>query len=258
MTTATATPVRVMLIDSNVLFSRRLTDALRREGLEVVHASQSAYALTMLEWNTPAAILCATNLREMGAFEIAPLLRADPKTEKIPLIAISSGDSSALMEAFRAGCDECVDRRRPPEEIAAHVRNLLLSRQEGFQPTQMLGGSETSLSGNIEHHDLPSVLQMLAQARQTGALHINAAGVDGIIFVDAGEITHAECDSLFGDEAVIHILKVCHGAVSGVYKFAYGSAALHRTVLRSATDLLLDAMREFDEAERDKAGQETV
>lgn len=157
MTTATATPARVMLIDSNVLFSRRLTDALRREGLEVVHASQSAYALTMLEWNMPAAILCATNLREMGAFEIAPLLRADPKTAQIPLIAISSGDSSALMEAFRAGCDECVDRRRPPEEIAAHVRNLLFSRQEGFQPTQMLAGSETSLSGNIEHHDLPGV-----------------------------------------------------------------------------------------------------
>jgi CheY-like chemotaxis protein len=257
MSTATATPARVMLIDSNVLFSRRLGDALRREGLEVMHVSQSAYALTMLEWNTPAAILCATNLREMGAYEIAPLLRADPKTAQIPLIAISSGDSAALMQAFRAGCDECVDRRRPPEEIAAHVRNLLLSRQEGFQPTQMLAGSETSLSGNIEHHDLPGVLQMLNQARQTGALHINAAGVDGIVFFDAGEITHAECDALFGDEAVIHILKLCQKAASGVYKFAYGASALHRTVLRSATDLMLDAMRELDEAERDQANQET-
>ncbi|HKO04996.1 MAG TPA: DUF4388 domain-containing protein [Candidatus Acidoferrales bacterium] len=256
MSTTVSAPVRVMLIDSNVLFSRRLSDALRREGIEVVQATQSAYALTMIEWNTPSAILCATNLREMGAFEIAPLLRADPKTAQIPLIAISSGDSAALMEAFRAGCDECVDRRRPPDEIAAHVRNLLLSRQEGFQPTQMLAGTETSLSGNIEHHDLTSVLQMLGQARQTGALHINAAGVDGIIFFDAGEMTHAECDTLFGDEAVIHILKVCQQAPSGVYKFAYGSAALHRTVLRSATDLMLDAMREFDEAARDETKQE--
>jgi len=256
MSATASASVRVMLIDSNVLFSRRLSDALRREGIEVVQATQSAYALTMLEWNTPSAILCATNLREMGAFEIAPLLRADPKTAQIPLIAISSGDSAALMEAFRAGCDECVDRRRPPDEIAAHVRNLLLSRQEGFQPTQMLPGTDTSLSGNIEHHDLTSVLQMLGQARQTGALHINAAGVDGIIFFDAGEITHAECETLFGDEAVIHILKVCQRAPSGVYKFAYGAAALHRTVLRSATDLMLDAMREFDEAVRDETNQE--
>jgi len=258
MSAPPSVPIRVMLIDSNVLFSRRLTEALKKEGLEVVHATQSAYALTMLEWNTPAAILCATNLREMGAFEIAPLLRADPKTAQIPLIAVSSGDSAALMEAFRAGCDECVDRRRPPEEIAAHVRSLLVSRQEGFQPTQMLAGSETSLSGNIEHHDLTSVLQMLTQARQTGALHINAAGADGIIFFDGGEMTHAECDALFGDEAVIHILKMCQRTASGVYKFVYGTPALHRTVLRSATDLMLDAMREFDEAERDKANQETI
>jgi CheY-like chemotaxis protein len=263
MSATAAATVRVMLIDSNVLFSRRLGDALRREGLEVVHASQSAYALTMLEWNMPAAILCATNLREMGALEIAPLLRADPKTAQIPLIAISSGDSAALMDAFRAGCDECVDRRRPPEEIAAHIRNMLLSRQEGFQPTQMLPGSETSLSGNIEHHDVTSVLQMLNQARQTGALHINAEGidgapgVDGVIFFDAGEMTHAECETLFGDEAVIQILKVCQRAPSGVYKFSYGAAALNRTVLRSATDLMLDAMREFDEGERDKANQES-
>jgi hypothetical protein len=32
-----------------------------------------------------------------------------------------------------------------------------------------------------------------------------------------------------------------------VYKFVYGATASQRTVLRSATDLLLDAMREFDE-----------
>ncbi len=31
----------------------------------------------------------------------------------------------------------------------------------------------------------------------------------------------------------------------------YGATAAQRTVLRSATDLLLDAMREFDEDERD-------
>jgi len=66
----------------------------------------------------------------------------------------------------------------------------------------------------------------------------------------AGEITHAECGSLFGDEAVIHILKNCVKCGAGVYKFIYGAASAQRTVLRSATDLMLDAMREFDEAER--------
>jgi hypothetical protein len=34
----------------------------------------------------------------------------------------------------------------------------------------------------------------------------------------------------------------------GVYKFVYGATSSQRTVLRTATDLMLDAMREYDES----------
>jgi len=239
---------RILLIDSNVYFSKRLGDALKDLGFEVIPCTQAAYALTMLEWNTPMAILCATNLREMGAHEMAPILRADPKTSAIPLIAIGTGGDQALLEAYRAGCDDYVDRRRAPGDIAAHIRTFLVSRQEGFQPTQMLAASDTALSGNLSHLDLPGVMQMLEQARQTGALNINAGDIDGVIFFEGGQIFHAECGPAFGDEAVTQIVKTCQGAGKGVYKFVYGATAAQRTVLRAATDLLLDALREFDEA----------
>lgn len=248
---------RILLIDSNVYFAKRLGDALKKEGFDVVPCTQAAYALTMLEWDTPAAILCATNLREMGALEIARILHADKKTSGIPIIAIGDGSQKALMEAFHAGCDDYVDRRRSPAIIASHIRNILISKQEGFQPTQMLASADTSLSGSLSHHDLPGVIQMLSQAHQTGALHINACDTDGIIFFDAGEISHAESGALFGDEAVLHIVKSCHKMGSGVYKFVYGATAAQRTVLRSATDLMLDAMREFDETARDTTQKES-
>jgi CheY-like chemotaxis protein len=242
---------RLLLIDSNVYFAKKLGDALKQQGFDVVPCTQAAYALTMLEWNTPMAILCATNLREMGALEMAPILRADPQTAAIPLIAVGGGGDQALLEAYRAGCDDYVDRRRSHADIAAHVRRFLISRQDGFQPTQMLSSADTSLSGNLSHLDLPGVIQMLGQSHQTGALHVNAADADGIVFFEGGEIIHAECGASFGDEAVTQIVKNCQSAGKGVYKFIYGASAAQRTVLRSATDLLLDAMREFDEAERD-------
>jgi CheY-like chemotaxis protein len=243
---------RILMIDSNVYFTKRVGDALKQHGFDVVPCSQGTYALTMLEWNAPAAILCATNLREMGALEMAPILRRDPKTATIPLIAVGSDGDQALLEAYRAGCDDYVDRRREPSEIAAHVKSFLISRHQGFKPTQMLSSAETDLSGSLLHLDLPGVIQMLGQAHQSGALHINADDTDGIIFFEGGEIFHAECGILFGDEAVTEIIRTCQGTISGVYKFVYGSTAVQRTVLRSATDLLLDAMREFDECERDK------
>jgi CheY-like chemotaxis protein len=245
-------PAKILLIDSNVYFSKRLGDALRKEGFEVISANQAAFALTTLEYDAPVAILCATNMREMGALEIANVVHADPKNAALPIIAIGDGSQRALLESFQAGCDDYIDRHRPPATIAAHVKQIIISKAEGFQPTQMLDQSNTSLSGSLAHHDLPGVMQMLGQARQTGALHINAGEIDALMFFDAGEITHAESGNYFGDEAVIHILKSVHGG-GGVYKFVYGTTSLQRTVLRSATDLMLDAMREFDEATHDMA-----
>jgi DNA-binding response OmpR family regulator len=258
MTVAAAQP-KILLIDSNVYFSKKLSDALKTEGFEVVTSPQAAYALTMLEWNRPAAVLCATNLREMSAYEIAPIMRADSKTAAIPIIAVGNGGDQALMEAFRSGCDDYVDRRRAPDDIAAHVRAFLVSRQEGFQPTQMVPSSMATLTGDLSRMDLPGVIQMLNQARQTGALNINTDDTDGVIYFDGGELSHAECGVLFGDEAVIHILKSCEGAGKGVYKFVYGTTAAHHTVLRSATDLMLDAMRELDEAANEaESGNDTA
>lgn len=248
-------PARVLLIDSNVLFAKRLGDALKREGFEVTTTTQPAFALTALEYNAPAAIVCATNMREMGALDIAQIIHADPKNAALPIIATGDGSQGALMEAFQAGCDDYIDRHLSAATIATHIKNIIVSKVEGFQPTQMLGQADTSLSGNLSHHDLTGVMQMLGQARQTGALTINAGSTDAVLFFDAGEIVHAECGPHFGDEAVIDIIKSCVQCGAGVYKFVYGATTPQRTVLRSATDLMLDAMREYDETARDTADE---
>ncbi len=246
---------RILLIDSNVLFAKRLGDALKREGFDVTTSTQPSFALTTIEYDPPSAIACSTNMREMGALEIAQIIHADPRNSALPIIALGDGSQRALMEAFQAGCDDYIDRTLSPAVIANHLRNILISRAEGFQPTQMLGQADTSLSGSLSHHDLTGVIQMLSQARQTGALTINAGDTDAVLFFDGGEVTHAECGVLFGDEAVLHIIKSCVNGGAGVYKFVYGATSTQRTVLRSITDLMLDAMREYDEDVRDDVDQ---
>lgn len=252
---APAKQPRLLLIDSNVFFAKRLIEALRSEGFDVVHNTQSAFALTSLEWDTPAAILCSTSLREMAAFDLPKIVHSDAKTAHIPIIAMGEGGDQALMAAFRAGCDEYVDRRLGPETIASHIRSFIKSHTEGFQPTQMLSTQETALSGSLSNFDLPGVVQMLCHSRQTGSLHINSAGLDGIIFFDAGDISHAEAGEMIGDDAVVQIVQKCNGASDGVYKFIPGAEAATRTVLRSATDLMLDALRQIDEQSQAGTGE---
>jgi CheY-like chemotaxis protein len=254
--TSSEAALRVLLIDSNVYFVKRMTEALKKEGFEVLHHPVASYALTMVEWNPPDIILCATELREMGAFEIVPMLRNDPKTANTPLMALGNSVEKGPLEAYRAGCDDYIDRRRNPADIAAHIRAFLRSSRHGFQPTEMLSTADTSLSGNLAHLDLPGIIQMLDQGRQTGALHVNAGETDAVMFFESGEIHHAECGKLIGEEAVIQIIKECQQTAMGSYKLVTGTIANERTVHRRATDLLLDAMREFDEAQRELAESE--
>lgn len=247
MSTNGAVNQRILVIDSNVFFARRLTEALKAHGFDVTHSTQPAYALTMLEWNAPTAILCATNLREMSVFDLPRILHSDAATTNIPILAMGDGGEQALMEAFRAGCDDYIDRRRGPENIAAQVRTFLLSRLEGFRPTQMLESEQTVLEGSLSHLDLPGVVQMLAHSRQSGVLYINAEMLDGTIFFNRGEVLHAEVGEIIGNDAVIRIIKNCNGLDRGVYKFVPGTLAATRTVFRTVTELMLEALREIDE-----------
>ncbi len=157
------------------------------------------------------------------------------------------------MEAFRSGCADYVDKRLGPELIAAQIKTFLRSNSEGFHPVQMLSSSDEGLSGSLSHLDLPGVVQMLVHSRQTGSLSVNAGAIDGIVFFENGNITHAESGDLIGDEAVVHIVKYCNGVDTGSYKFLPGESAATRTVLRSATELMLEALRELDEAAQDSA-----
>jgi len=86
-----SSPIKILLIDSNVYFAKRLSDALKREGFEVTTNTQAAYALTALEYDAPGAILCATNMRDMGALEVARIIRADVKNANLPIIALGDG-----------------------------------------------------------------------------------------------------------------------------------------------------------------------
>ncbi len=252
MSSSLSTTAKILLIDANVFFARRISEALKQEGFEVVHSTHSGYALTMLEYDTPSAIVCSTSLREINAHDLPPIVHADPKTANVPVLALGEGGDQALMAAFRSGCADYLDKRLGPELIATQIKNFLRSNAEGFQPVQMLGSSDTALSGSLSHMDLPGVVQMLSHTRQTGALYVNADLIDGIIFFENGNVTHAECGDLVGDEAVVQIVKFCNGMDSGSYKFLPGESAATRTVLRSATELMLNALRELDESTQEE------
>ena len=130
MNSSVSGSAKILLIDANVFFARRVTDALKQEGFEVIHSTQSGYALTMLEYDTPSAIVCSTSLREINAHDLPPIVHADPKTAHVPVIALGEGGDQALMAAFRSGCADYLDKRLGPELIATQIKIFCAAMQK--------------------------------------------------------------------------------------------------------------------------------
>src|SRR5207302_11459291 len=105
--------IKILLIDGNVYFAKRLSDALKREGFEVSTSTQAAYALTALEYDAPGAILCATNMREISKIEIGRTMRTDAKNSHLSIVPLGDGRLRARMEEFQAGCDDYIERSPP-------------------------------------------------------------------------------------------------------------------------------------------------
>jgi two-component system cell cycle response regulator DivK len=84
-----------------------LTRRLKQQGFEVVVAGDGSEAVRMATSETPDLILMDLGLPTLDGWEATRLLKAEPKTKAIPVIALSAhameGDRG---KALAAGCDD--------------------------------------------------------------------------------------------------------------------------------------------------------
>ena len=107
-----------------------LTRRLRRAGLTIAVATDGATAVAMAASEEPDIILMDLSLPVLDGWEATRRIKADPKTRRIPVIALTSHAMSGDREAaLAAGCDDFdtkpIDWLRLLEKIRA-----LMSRDE--------------------------------------------------------------------------------------------------------------------------------
>ncbi len=110
--------------------------SLRAAGFEVVTAVDGLTALTMAETLVPDVVVLDLELPGRSGYDVATLLRRNPATRHIPLIAATGFSHEAqLARARRAGFDVIVIKPCDPDELIAHIRRLLGSADSGQRAT---------------------------------------------------------------------------------------------------------------------------
>ena len=109
---------------------------------------------------------------------------------------------------------------------------------------------ETGFHGTFHAMSLVDILQMFHFGRRSVTVHVLGAEA-GLVHVEGGEIVHAAHGALDGAEAFAAIL----AARSGAIRTTALEEAHPRTISRSFESLLLDSLRELDEAGRSEPGR---
>jgi hypothetical protein len=103
------------------------------------------------------------------------------------------------------------------------------------------------MTGRLGLFSLVDLLQLLAGAGRSGRLLVRHPRGDARIYVDEGDVVHAEFDDLEGEEAVYALF----ADEQGEFEFKNGLPAPAATVELGTQNLILEAVRRLDEARRD-------
>jgi two-component system cell cycle response regulator DivK len=80
----------VLIVDDNEHNRKLEGDLLRRAGFETVESATGAEALALATERDPDVILMDLRLPDMDGAEVTEKLAADPRTARIPVLAISA------------------------------------------------------------------------------------------------------------------------------------------------------------------------
>lgn len=113
---------RILVVDDNPVNLKLAGDVLECEGFEVERSLDAEEAFERIQRSAFDLILMDVALPGMDGLTLTRMLKADPATRHIPIVALTAfamkGDDRKAMEA---GCDgyiaKPIDTRRLPEQV---------------------------------------------------------------------------------------------------------------------------------------------
>jgi two-component system cell cycle response regulator DivK len=125
-------PVTILLVEDNEMNRDMLTRRLERKGYRVIAALDGAQGHDLAHSEFPDLILMDMSLPVMNGWEVTRLLKSDPATRNIPIIALTAHAlATDRTKAIEAGCDDYdtkpIDFVRLQEKISSALTEKKIS-----------------------------------------------------------------------------------------------------------------------------------
>jgi CheY-like chemotaxis protein len=116
----------VLIVDDYQDAREMYAEYLRVCGFRVSEAATGLEALDLARELSPDVILMDLSLPGIDGVEAARRLKADARTNGIPIVAVTGrSESAASAAAHKAGCSSFLLKPALPEEIVSEIRRIL-------------------------------------------------------------------------------------------------------------------------------------
>jgi CheY-like chemotaxis protein len=118
----------VLLVEDDIQQSNLFAEILRLNGLAVLEAADGYAAIDEARQRAPDIIVLDLQLPGMSGLQVAKILKRQPATAGIPIIAISGQGNAVHHEAVAAGCVTYFRKPYSPMALVAEIKHWLLRR----------------------------------------------------------------------------------------------------------------------------------
>ncbi|HEX5749641.1 MAG TPA: response regulator [Archangium sp.] len=128
---------RVMVVDGRIDFRHRASDALRKDGHDVIIAESGEDAMRLLEAQPVDCILLDLEMPGLEGPEWVRAVRTLPGTAQVAVVGLTAGfDAKLISEALAVKVDAFCSKTEDIEVLRAQVRTELRRRAESEQQAQ--------------------------------------------------------------------------------------------------------------------------
>ena len=244
-----ANNVRLLLVDDNPMVLGLLRGALTPLAL-VTTATDAADALLKAVDDPPDLLVCDYRMPGMDGRQLVEKLRSRPRTAEAAVILVATKtDISEKLSTPDLPVDDFVEKpfflREATQRIKRVIDKIALEKMAKTVP------SDGVLRGSLLQMNVIDLVQSLEMGRKSCSLALTNRDDKCELYFKEGQVTHATYGSLVGDPAVFKVLRW----TDGNFEVNFEGKTAQQTTQLNTQGLLMEGLRQLDEAQRDGGGK---
>jgi CheY-like chemotaxis protein len=227
----------ILFVDDDAEFLQMIERVMRlwsHDKWTVLTASSASAAMSVLQSHTPNLIVIDVCMPVVDGLQFLSIVhRRYPDIQKVALTGFAT-------EAYRTAClsngaELFLEKPRSPEGLESVFATF--DELTKFKP-------DAGFRGVLRSVGLTEIIQMECLNKSSSILRVVAGGVSGLIYIQEGNIIHAEAGAMKGDTALYKLFSFS----GGDFSLRPYAEPPERTIEGSWEFLLMEAAQRRDEA----------